>query len=135
MENYLVENDILVLCITAASFPAGIQEAFSKIHSIVPGAGTRATYGISYGSPDGSIIYKAGVEALQPGEVEQLGCEEYMIKKGRYIGRIVNWKENVAQIGETFQTLLTDPRIDKNGACIEEYINDDEVKCMVRLNG
>lgn len=133
MENYLVEKDIRVLCVTAVSFPAGIQEAFSKIHSQVHDTGHRTTYGISYGSPDGSIIYKAGVEALQPGEAEQFGCEEYMIKKGRYIGRVVNWKKNVAQIGETFQTLLTDPRIDKNGACIEEYINDDEVKCMVRL--
>lgn len=133
MENYLVENDIPVLCVTAASFPEGIQEAFSKIHSLVPDAGRRTTYGISYGSPDGSIIYKAGVEALQPGEAEQYGCEEYVIRKGRYIGRVVKWKENVAQIGETFQALLADPLIDRTAACIEVYINDDEVKCMVRL--
>jgi hypothetical protein len=133
MENYLVDNDIKVLCITATSFPDGIQEAFNKIHSLVPDAARRTTYGISYGSPDGSIIYKAGVEALQPGEVEEFSCEEFTIRKGKYIGRVVNWKENVQQIGETFQTLLTEPLIDRTGACIEEYINDDEVKCMVRL--
>lgn len=133
MENYLVDNDISVLCITATSFPGGIQEAFSKIHSLVPDTGRRTTYGISYGSPNGSIIYKAGVKGLQPDEAQQLGCEEYTIRKGKYIGRVVNWKKNVAQIGETFQTLLADPLIDRTGACIEEYINDDEVKCMVRL--
>lgn len=133
MENYVVEKDIRVLCVTAASFPDGIQEAFSKIHSLIPDAALRTTYGISYGSPNGSIIYKAGMKALQPGEAEQFGCEEYIIKKGKYIGRVVNWKKNVTQIGETFQALLTDPDLDKSGACIEEYINDDEVKCMVRL--
>lgn len=133
MQEYVIEKDIKLLCVTAASFPAGIQAAFSRIHSIVPGAGTRAAYGISHGSPYG-IIYKAGVTALQGEHGEQYGCEEFIIRKGRYIGCVVNWKENVRQIGETFQALLADPRIDKNGACVEEYINDDEVKCMVRLN-
>ncbi|HEY9177690.1 MAG TPA: hypothetical protein VIN07_08375 [Flavipsychrobacter sp.] len=133
MENYLVDKDIKVLCIAASSFPAGIQEAFSKIHDLVPNTEKRTTYGISYGSPNGSIIYKAGVEALQPGEAEEYGCEEYVIRKGRYIGRVVNWRENVAQVGETFQALLVDPLIDRTGACIEEYISDYEVKCMVRL--
>lgn len=133
MKEYVIEKDIKLLCVTAASFPAGIQAAFSRIHSIVPGADTRATYGISHGSPNG-IIYKAGVIAMQDEHGEQYGCEEFIIRKGRYIGRVVNWKENVQQIGETFQVLLADNRIDKNGACVEEYINDDEVKCMVRLN-
>ena len=133
MKEYLIEKDVKLLCVAAASFPAGIQAAFSRIHSIVPDAGTRATYGISHGSP-GGIIYKAGVVALSGEGGEQYGCEEFIIRKGRYIGRVVNWKENVQQIGETFQLLLAVPRIDKNGACIEEYINDNEVKCMVKLN-
>lgn len=133
MQEYVIEKDINLLCVTAATFPAGIQAAFSRIHSIVPGAGTRATYGISHGSPNG-IIYKAGVIAMPDEHGEQYGCEEFIIRKGRYLGRVVNWKANVQQIGETFQALLADPRIDKNGACVEEYINDDEAKCMVRLN-
>ncbi len=133
MQEYVIENDIKVLCVTAASFPAGIQAAFSRVHSMVPDAGTRTTYGISHGSPNG-IIYKAGVIALQGEDGEQYGCEEFIIKKGRYIGRMLNWKENVQQIGETFQLLIANPGIDKSGACIEGYINDDEVKCMVRLN-
>ena len=133
MKEYLIEKDVKLLCVAAASFPAGIQAAFSRIHSIVPDAGTRATYGISHGSPNG-IIYKAGVIALPGEDGAQYGCEEFILRKGRYIGRVVNWKENVQQIGETFQLLLAVPRIDKNGACIEEYINDNEVKCMVKLN-
>ena len=46
---------------------------------------------------------------------------------------IQDYMKDTSAIGDAFQELLANPRIDPNGACIEWYINNDIVKCMVRL--
>ena len=132
MQEYNIDKDIQLLCVRAISFPAGIAEAFAKLHELLPDAATRASYGISHGSPDG-IIYMAAAEEQYPGEAAGYGCETFIISKGTYMGRVVNWKENPAEIGATFQQLLADKRIDPNGACVEKYFNNSEAQCMVRL--
>lgn len=132
MQEFIVDNDIPVLCVATKTFPAGIMEAFNKLHSIVPYADKRDSYGISRGSKDG-VIYKAAAEQLKEGEAEQYGCESFVIKKGTYTSTILNdWKKDEMAIARTFQALLTNPDIDPDGACIEKYMGDD-VQCMIRL--
>jgi hypothetical protein len=131
MENYLLQHDINIICITAESFPAGILPAFEKLHHLA--AGERKSYGIS--RPDkNTIIYKAGAEELSAGEAEKLRLEKFVLKKGNYISiDIPDFMKNVPAIGKAFEQLLADPRIDKEGACIEWYFNEKDVKCMVRI--
>lgn len=134
MESIFLARDIKVFYVTATSFPDGIQGAYQKLHSLIGSPADRQFFGISYPETPAKIIYKAGVEESYPGEGEQLGCETFIIKKGQYISiYIKDFMKDIPKIGRSFQELLADQRIDPNGSCVEEYINDKDVRCMVRL--
>lgn len=133
MEIYELKNDILVFGITLSSFPEGIEAAFQKLSGMLPSPAGREFYGISRPSQSGAIIYKAMVKSLYPDEGEKYSCESFVIKKGSYLSeKITDFRSNPLLIGETFQTLLKDPRIDRNdGYCLEIYKNTNDVLCMV----
>ena len=136
MEEYHLPNDISAMYITASSFPDGVLAAHQKLHSLVPRTESpeRKYFGISFPNQDGTIIYKAAAEELTDDEAEKLSLETYLIKKGEYISiDIHDYMKEVSGIREAFQKLLSDPRIDPNGACVEWYRSDYVVKCMVRL--
>ena len=134
METCQLQKDIPVICVTAVSFPEGIMGAFQKLNALLPSTTGRTMYGISYMGTDGKIVYKAAASELQSGEATSSCCESYLIKKGDYISeRINDFMKDTSVIGKTFQAMLDDPRIDRNGACIEWYINPKDVICMVRL--
>jgi len=81
------------------------------------------------------IIYKAGVEELHEGEAEKLGCESFVIKSGTYTAKtIYNFTSSENGIGEAFEELLGNPDIDPEGYCLEWYITEKDVRCMVPLN-
>src|SRR4051812_44905996 len=129
MEDFTLQHDVNIICVTADSFPEGIMPAFEKLHQLVPDK--RKTYGISCLDKN-IIVYKAGVEELSAGEAEKLQLEKFVLKKGNYISiDIPDFMQHIPAIGKSFEQLLADPRIDKEGACIEWYYND--LKCMVRI--
>ncbi|MPR33906.1 transcriptional regulator [Salmonirosea aquatica] len=116
------------------SFPEGVMQAHQKLHSLLPSVEGRNFYGISRPSDSKEIIYRAAVEEAYTGEAEKYGCEAFTIKKGDYLSEtLTNWREDEKQIGETFQKLLADPRLDPEGYCLEVYVSDDEMRCMVPL--
>ncbi len=41
--------------------------------------------------------------------------------------------QNIASIGNVFQQLLMQPKIDPNGYCLEIYEGDNDVRCLVPL--
>jgi hypothetical protein len=132
MENYTLSEDINIICVTADSFPDGILPAFEKLHQLVPGK--RKSYGISRPDKNRTIIYKAGAEELSAGEAEKLHLEKFVLKKGNYISiDIPDFMNNIPAIGKAFEQLLADPRIDPEGACIEWYFNEKDVKSMIRI--
>lgn len=135
MQEFILDKDIHVLCVTATTFPEGIMPAFSKLHALLPDADKRDAYGISHGgNSPGSIIYRAGAAMSTHGEAEEYGLEEFTIKAGKYIGTMLkDWKQDETIIGRTFQKLLSEYDIDPNGACIEKYLDENDVQCMVRL--
>ena len=135
MENYFLEQDIKVFYVQAASFPDGIREAHKKLCSLIGFAKDRKIYGISYPESPGKIIYKAAVEESYAGEAEKLGCPIFIIKKGMYTSiYIKDFYSDIPAIGNTFQKLLDNPRIDPKGCCVEMYEGDKDVRCMVRLS-
>jgi len=135
MDTIKVENDIIVLCVTAKSFPEGISEAHETLHNLLPTSEDRNFYGISSPNEHDVIVYKAAVEQLYEGEAEKLKCETFIIRKGDYIScTIRDFHNDVGSIGKAFHELLADSRIDPQGYCVEVYLNETDVQCMVRLN-
>ena len=134
MEEITLEEDIKVFCETAKSFPDGIMEAHRELHSIVPLPDERRYFGISRPNDKGIIIYQAAAEEIYQGEAEELGCNTFVIKGGKYISLLVpDYINDVQGIRKAFQKLTSHPGIDPNGYCIELYLNEKDVKCMIRL--
>jgi hypothetical protein len=133
IENFKLDTDIHVICVTANSFPEDVLEAHQKLHSLIPFSTERKYFGLS--RPEkGVITYKAAAEEKIKGEAEKLDCETLIIKKGNYVSTVVNdYMKDVQSIGRTFQQLLATPGLAHDGYCVEWYLNDKDVQCMVRL--
>ncbi|WP_212003236.1 hypothetical protein [Chitinophaga sp. HK235] len=134
MEKFILEQDIPVFYVEASSFPEGILAAFKKLYALLPDLNGRRFFGISYPDRSGRIIYKAAVAENAPGEASQYGCPVFTIHKGEYMSELLKSQEgNGRLIGEIFQQLLAHPDLDKNGYCLEMYLEDTTVRCMVPL--
>ena len=133
MENFILEEDIKVFCITAVSFPDGVKSAHETLHSLVPFSAERKYFGLSR-PENGVIIYKAAAEEKKAGEGESLGCETIVIKSGKYICiTVLDFMNDIEAIGKAFRELLTSPHIDPEGYCVEWYLDMKDVKCMIRI--
>lgn len=134
METYILKDDIKLVCVNAKSFPEGIADAFNQLRQIIGPTDRRKLYGISHGTANGTTIYKAAAEELDDHEATQLRLERFVVKKGEYVGaRIINYPDHIGSIGKTFEKLLANPRLDPKGCCVEMYLNERDVQCMVRL--
>jgi predicted transcriptional regulator YdeE len=135
MDSFILGEDIPVICLTADSFPAGIEAAHEQLHQKVPNRQGRRFFGISRPDENGTVIYKAAAEEMQPGEAASLGLEAFTIKGGAYnTYYIKDFRDNIPAIAECFQLLIGQAEADPKGYCIEWYIGDKDVKCMVRSN-
>ena len=130
MEKFILDRDIPVICIQAKSFPEGVLEAHQSLHTIISYTTKRAYFGLSSPDKSGRIIYKAAAEILVSDGVFDL--EKFTIKQGLYYSVIIkDFMNDVSQIGVTFQKLISMEDIDPKGCCIEWYINESDVRCMV----
>jgi predicted transcriptional regulator YdeE len=133
METMTLDKDIKVLYKTAASFPEGVLDAHEHLHALFPNSAERKYFGISR-PENGTIVYRAAAEEKTSGEAEQLQCDTLVVKQGKYIyATVEDYMKDVQSIGTTFQQLLSSPNLDPNGYCVEWYLNDKDVKCMIRL--
>lgn len=133
METITLDQDIMVFCLPAKSFPDGIADSHHKLHALVPFSAERRYFGLSR-PEEGRIEYKAAAEPLDDGELEGHGLIPISIKKGEYISLLVkNYMADIHSIQNAFQTLLSHPGIDPQGYCVEWYLNDQDVQCMIRL--
>jgi hypothetical protein len=133
METISLENDIRVFYVAASSFPAGIMEAFQKLHALAPRTEDRRFFGLSR-SENGTVAYKAAAEETFEGEGQKLNCPTIVLKKGKYISETIHdFMNDGESIGNTFQKMIARPDIDSEGYCVELYLSDNDVQCMVRL--
>lgn len=134
METYHLEKDIHVYYITATSYPVGILQAHEQMHRYVVYDEKRNYFGISAPDKTGTIIYKSAAEELEKGEFSIHGLPQFVIKKGNYIFiDIKNFMNDIPAIGRAFDKLLLNPNIDPEGYCVEWYLTQNDVRCMVRL--
>ena len=133
MEQLNIDKDMHVMCIQASSFPHGVLEAHQQLHAQIADKASRQFVGISYRDANQQIIYKAGVEMLQ-GEELLPGTEVFEIKKGIYLSEFIsNFRRDVQVIGKTFTEMLKHPSLDPTGYCLEYYVGENDVRCMVPL--
>ena len=134
METITLPKDIKVFYVKASSFPSGIAAAHDKIHALVHQPINRKFYGISR-PENGAIQYKAAAEELVAGEAEKLRCDTLILKKGKYICLTVHdFTKDPQSIERAFQQILHQPHLDPQGYCVELYLNDKDVQCMVRMD-
>ena len=133
MEEFTLNEDIKVFCVKAESFPDKVLEAHQTLHSLIDFNPARKYFGLSNPDKNGTIIYKAAAEELIPGELSKHGLEAYTIPKGTYLSIFVsNFRNNVEEIGKAFQKLIAMDTIAPDGICIEWYLKNDDVRCMVK---
>jgi hypothetical protein len=71
---------------------------------------------------------------MKEGEAEKLNCKTLVLKKGKYISLTVNdYMKDLSSIEQAFKQLLSYPGLDPQGYCVEWYLNEIVVKCMIRL--
>ncbi len=134
MDIIIIDKDITVMYVTADSFPNGVLTAHQQLHSIIPFSVERKYYGISRPEDNGEIVYRAAAEVIKQGEAEKLNLQTIILKKGKYISAVLkNYMTDLSAIGNTFQNMINHPEIDPQGYCIECYISDKDVQCMVKL--
>lgn len=134
MEIIHFEKDIKAGYIKADSFPNGVLKAHQTLHSIVPFSMERQYYGISYNNEKGEIIYMAAAKELADSEMKSLGLNIFTIKKGDYISIILkDYQKDTSMIGKTFQDMLQHPQLDREGYCLEIYLNEKDLQCLVKI--
>jgi hypothetical protein len=134
METTTLDNDIKVFYVTAKSFPGGIMEAHEKLHLLALFSIDRRFFGLSR-PENGIIVYKAAAEEMNEGEAQKLKCDTLVIKKGKYISLTINdFTNDIQSISRAFKELLACPGLDPGGYCVEWYLNDKDVRRMIRLN-
>lgn len=134
METITLHNNLQVLCVKADVFPTGIMDAFQTLAQALPAQPHRVHYGLSHGTETGEIVYYAAAEQLADGDAEQYNLQPLTIPAGTYACiTIHNFMQNLPAVSTAFQTLLALPNHHKNGMCIEHYINQHDVACMIRI--
>jgi hypothetical protein len=134
METITLDHDIRVLYINAETFPAGVLAAHEQLHARIPPTSERRYFGLSRPEGNGNIIYKAAVESLHENENQTFQLDSMIIKKGRYTSiDVEDFMKQPERIGIAFQQLLEHPKLDPQGYCVECYLNDNDVRCMIRL--
>lgn len=135
IENYMLKDDVKLVCFEARSFPDGVQEAFRILDETLPDSVNRKLFGISFPGEDGRIVYKAAAQESIDGEALNLGRESFTVRSGSYISVFIkDFMDDESGLGNAFHELLADPRIDPNGSCVEMYVGEKDVRCMVRLD-
>jgi hypothetical protein len=134
METTTLQNDLLVYCVTASSFPEGVKQAHETLHSLAPFDEKRKYFGLSRPAADGRILYQAAAAELHQAEFSKHHLETEVISKGEYLYIDVHdYMKDIPAIGNAFQQLIHDSRIDPNGFCIEWYMGMNVCRCMVRM--
>ena len=133
METIIIKEDIALFYIQALNFPNDISSTFEKMYSLFEVTHERKVFGISR-PENGKIVYKVAAEQISKNELAKHLLQQFIIPKGKYLSiEIKNYKNQIGLIGDAFNKLIVNPKIEPNGYCIEWYQTDNDVICMVKL--
>ena len=129
-----IREAIPVLYLETTHMLEGIKPLFDRLYAAFDRLEQRVFYGVSTG-PNGT--YRACVEKLESDDANALALREWELPGGLFaVERVDNWSSDPGRIAAAFQRKLTDyaGRIDDWGWGIEEYLADDAVDVMIKIN-
>ena len=140
-----ISEDIRIMCVAADSFPAGVQDAYSQLESILTGKSSSPAdswryhldgyevYGLTK-MEQGKMVYKACAKECFEGEAESHHLAVDTIPAGKYICfSLIGWQEKKEGIATIFHHLFSLPEASKTaGICLEYYKSPVEVVLMVK---
>lgn len=133
MDSFNLQEDIKVICLDAKSYPDGAKAAHLELQVNLKHEERRRFFGILM-NENGQQIYKAAAEEMENGEAAQYGLEEFTIKKGSFNSFfIADYRKDESAITHAFELLRKEHEVDPDGYCLEWYIGENDVKCMVPL--
>lgn len=133
INKYNLPADILLLAVTADSFPEGVRDAYDKLGSKVPDIGKRRLLGVSE-QKNGKLVYKACTNQMAADEAGKFNTETYTVPAGNYLFlTLSDWQTNMELFNEYFEKLLAHPDAMKDSIGVEYYMNSNkDVMLMVR---
>lgn len=135
MESVQLNNDIKLVCVKASSFPQGVEQAHEQLKKSITSENERSFYGISYPLNNGTIEYLAAATQLTDDKSAK-DVDIFIIQSGAFLSiTLKNWKSDVTKVQQAFDQLTTDPRGDRDGYCLEEYVNEDTLRCLIPMSG
>lgn len=135
METITLDKDIKVFYVTASTFPEGILAAHQCLHAKIPYSTERKYFGISRPENNGEVVYRAAAEEMKEGEGATLNCDTLVLEKGKYISlTVLDYMKDLSSIDKAFRQLLASPDLDPEGYCVEWYLTDKDLRCMIRLD-
>lgn len=134
MDSFTFQKDVPVVCLNATSFPDGIAATHDALRAKLPANEHRHFYGISWPDENGKIIYKAAA-TIEEGDGNALdNLERFTIRNGPYNSfYLSDFRDHPDSIRKAFELLLEQHEVAPDGYCLEWYINDRDVKCLVPL--
>jgi hypothetical protein len=130
-----INVDVRLLCLEVSVFPKDIKQTFEQLLSALPFSSSRGLYGISRPEFPKGIVYRAAATCMEEEEASDGFGEVIVLPKGvyRYID-LDDIHHDPEQIGEAFEQLLQNERMDPEGFCVEKYGKDGpSVRCLVRV--
>ncbi len=113
--------DVKIMYVVSSSGVSGSRRAFDKLESKLLTLKGRKFYGLVYGIPPIDTYWSA-VALADADSPEKLGLKTGVIPAGKYVQeRINNWNENVLIVGETFQRLAKQYKVDPSRPSVEFY--------------
>ncbi len=128
------QPDIKLIVCRATEFPTGIKDSWDRLESKLASLKGRKFYGLTF-MEDGQLVYYAGLEPLDDGEISALGFPTMTLKGGKYARvKLMDWNNHTDQIGEIIDELMENYKKDPNGPSVEFYRSQSELHLMIPLS-
>lgn len=133
IESYVIASPILLWIFPAENFGEGIAQSFVQLANNLGHQGEkRDCYGIVTKEEE-AMVYYAGMSPLPADNDRPNTLKTYEILAGSYaMIRISDWNQNLLHIGPTFDQILKSGLVNPSSPCIEYYISENELYCMVQ---
>lgn len=132
MDSYTFQEDLIVACVTSPNGIEGADDAMATLRSLLSPHERRQFFGIYWPGVDGGT-YKAAATLTESDSVKQ-GLGAFTIKNGPYNSfYIKDYKSQPDAVVKAFDMLRNQHEVDPDGYCLEWFVNENDVKCMVPL--
>lgn len=127
------QPDIELIVCRATEFPAGIKDSWERLESKLASLKGRKFYGLTY-FEEGHLVYYAGLQPLDDGEIKTLGFPTMTLKGGKYARvNLMDWNNHADEIGPIFDELMKEYKKDPSGPTVEFYRSQSELHLMIPI--